>query len=442
MLPLPSPPSAASGDLLLEVPLFDESGSRRPSSAGESRGSGSQADAPNHGPKKVKNHSRRRKNNSSHDKADSQSNSHRKKRSDLLRAQAEKVRSVEEDTTPREKIHSTTGTTTTRVQGAGDLINEYMPDISTRNTIAHAYHMVWDFLTMRRSYPPGTIQHRLCQILDSGWYQAIVFFFTITALFISDILVLTLDKSHDYWVHNLLFLCVVFFLLELTLTSWLKNRYFLSFFFWCDLLGTISIIPDIPWLMGALGMDNADGLVVLRAGRAVRSLRSTRVLRLMRVFRLLRVLRLFKLFTSRNEKLQNANSVNQPPRIGTKIEFALTKRVIMLVILMLFCLPLFEVETIDRSLEIGLTKIDEANTGDLILEKMEEYFLYQPNLLYVERVSPHGVWSVPPVEPTQQLDSLRPGEARSVRIPRCKQTRTYPYARTLNRFACMCARAS
>ena len=44
----------------------------------------------------------------------------------------------------------------------------------------------------------------------------------------------------------------VMFLLELFLTSLSKDEYFLSFFFWLDLVSTLSILLDIGWISDAI----------------------------------------------------------------------------------------------------------------------------------------------------------------------------------------------
>ena len=41
--------------------------------------------------------------------------------------------------------------------------------------------------------------------------------------------------------------CLVFFTLELVLASIAKKDYFLGFYFWLDIISTLSLIPDIGW---------------------------------------------------------------------------------------------------------------------------------------------------------------------------------------------------
>jgi hypothetical protein len=42
------------------------------------------------------------------------------------------------------------------------------------------------------------------------------------------------------------------FMIELVLASFVKEDYFLSFYFWLDLVSTVSLIFDIGWFWDAI----------------------------------------------------------------------------------------------------------------------------------------------------------------------------------------------
>ena len=48
------------------------------------------------------------------------------------------------------------------------------------------------------------------------------------------------------------FFCLIFFAVEITLLSLTELGYFGSFFFGLDVVGTLSIILDISWLLKAV----------------------------------------------------------------------------------------------------------------------------------------------------------------------------------------------
>lgn len=71
---------------------------------------------------------------------------------------------------------------------------------------------------------------------------------TIYALFGDDIRLIATDKTADSGFYFVTSLCLVFFAAELILASIAKENYFLGFFFWLDLIATVSLIPDIGWI--------------------------------------------------------------------------------------------------------------------------------------------------------------------------------------------------
>ena len=46
----------------------------------------------------------------------------------------------------------------------------------------------------------------------------------------------------------LLVVIFIYFIVEIVANSIVRQDYMLSMFFWFDILGAISLIPDIPWL--------------------------------------------------------------------------------------------------------------------------------------------------------------------------------------------------
>lgn len=56
---------------------------------------------------------------------------------------------------------------------------------------------------------------------------------------------------------------------EFLLNCLARDDYPLGFFFWMDLIGTLSIVADISWMADSLGLDDADENT-LKASRAAR----------------------------------------------------------------------------------------------------------------------------------------------------------------------------
>ena len=71
---------------------------------------------------------------------------------------------------------------------------------------------------------------------------------TIYALFFDDIRIIALTNEDDDKVFTVACIVFIIFSIELILHSLSDNNYFLSFFFWLDLVSVLSLIPDIGWI--------------------------------------------------------------------------------------------------------------------------------------------------------------------------------------------------
>ena len=71
---------------------------------------------------------------------------------------------------------------------------------------------------------------------------------TIYTLFFDDIRTLSIEKSYDNIFFGITAFCFALFTFEIILTSTCKEVYFLTFFFWLDIVSTISMISDIGWV--------------------------------------------------------------------------------------------------------------------------------------------------------------------------------------------------
>lgn len=72
-----------------------------------------------------------------------------------------------------------------------------------------------------------------------------MFLVTLYALIGDDIKLLSFDKSADEVFMWLNIAAIILFTIELILSSIGTEKYFGSFFFWLDLISTISILTDI-----------------------------------------------------------------------------------------------------------------------------------------------------------------------------------------------------
>jgi hypothetical protein len=125
---------------------------------------------------------------------------------------------------------------------------------------------------------------------------------TMIVLYTSDIVTAALPSSVDTYYHDLMLVCFCIFGLEVLLLSFVRDGYFPNFFFWMDTISTLTLVLEIPLLLGPLGLDfsvNKRTTSFTSVSRASRL--SARVARVVRVIRVLRVARLYKYAARRIE---------------------------------------------------------------------------------------------------------------------------------------------
>jgi hypothetical protein len=71
---------------------------------------------------------------------------------------------------------------------------------------------------------------------------------TVYALFADDIRLIAFSKPSDETFYTITFVSLMFFVLELALASIATPDYFLGFYFWLDLIATMSLLTDIAWI--------------------------------------------------------------------------------------------------------------------------------------------------------------------------------------------------
>lgn len=154
-----------------------------------------------------------------------------------------------------------------------------------------------NLLSVRQEGNPMHI--KMLEFLDGRIVTVIMTIFTIYALFGDDLRLALFPSSADPVFFSLSLVALVLFFLELTLNSIAKRNYLWRFYFWLDLMATLSLVPDIGWfwdpIVSAFGSDSdtGAGTSAIQAGRASRA--GTRAGRIVRIVRLVRLIRIVKL---------------------------------------------------------------------------------------------------------------------------------------------------
>lgn len=205
---------------------------------------------------------------------------------------------------------------------------------------------------------------------------------TVYALLGDDLRIIFWDNTADPIFLGITVASMVFFAIEIVLASIGKPDYFNSFFFWLDALSTLSLITDVePFMLAVTGggdegqAEAAEAAAIARASRGARI--GTRAGRMARIIRLIRLIRIVKLYKQANQAFKLEKRVNMDQKLGQhgselegyedipdKIDFKqlltrdykeskvgkmlseyTTRKVIILVLAMLFSTPAMAVDT-------------------------------------------------------------------------------------------------
>lgn len=109
-------------------------------------------------------------------------------------------------------------------------------------------HQRGDILILYYLYLFINFKVKLSKFLNHNGVTIFMAIITIYSLFADDIRQLAFTRAADPVFWSLTCLCFFFFTLEIILSSIALDDYFLSFYFFLDIIATASLIFDIGWL--------------------------------------------------------------------------------------------------------------------------------------------------------------------------------------------------
>ena len=133
------------------------------------------------------------------------------------------------------------------------------------------------------------------KVIDHTFTVLFMTLITVYALFFDDLRMIFIAKDLDDIFYGITLFGMICFTLEILITSYAKEDYLYSFFFWLDIISTISMVPDCGWIwdpiMGDTGSGAEDATDLAKNSRASRAIR---VVRIIRLIRLIRIVKLYK----------------------------------------------------------------------------------------------------------------------------------------------------
>ncbi len=246
-------------------------------------------------------------------------------------------------------------------------------------------------------------KERCLEFIESTPVTTFMTVVTIYALYSDDVRLLGFDKSIDPVFIVFSSIAFFLFLIEIGVQCWCRDKYikvpknincgrnasweerltvlkdFLkigSFYFWLDLMATLSMTFELPWLtsVSADGVD--DNFDNARAGKASRAgAKAARMLKVVRMVRLVRLVKLYKYFSENKHKKEGSSSIvpdrdeseldDMPPEshVGAEMSDRTTKKVIVGILIMLMVIPLLQVDEIEYINEYGMHMVLEQRTS-------------------------------------------------------------------------------
>jgi hypothetical protein len=200
---------------------------------------------------------------------------------------------------------------------------------------------------------------------------------------------LRLHLDHEFNVAYAV--CLFTFIFELVAASWTKTTveswypkpqwtgYLFSFFWWLDLIAILTLFVDIPFIgkpIGLYGVSNSvsGGNNYAKAGRVVRLVRLVRLVKLYKVAaeRRLRaqqdaeLAELVRLGVVKYEDVEKQRALyNQGnSRLGDQLSESTTRRVIIMILIMLVILPLLLYAPANNGREFATRMLQNFNTAN------------------------------------------------------------------------------
>ena len=241
-------------------------------------------------------------------------------------------------------------------RGAGETLKGEL-DVK-KSTLAHPHSPVE--IVSR----DGVVARAIDAVLSDVRYQALSIALTLLCLYLHDLCYAVMPKSADEAVSAILLAVFILFSVELLVQCLVRRHYFLSFFFFMDLIGTASLIFDIQFITDALWSESSLTSSSTPSSHVTQSasvIRLTRFARLLRVIRLVRIVRLLRHHTA-------ANQSRHPSKVGLHLAGLIDKRVILMMLGMVIILPFLTADPSpdDQSPALALElMVDSQSSADL-----------------------------------------------------------------------------
>eukprot|EP00352_Strombidinopsis_acuminata_P003568 CAMPEP_0176389310 /NCGR_PEP_ID=MMETSP0126-20121128/38271_1 /TAXON_ID=141414 ORGANISM="Strombidinopsis acuminatum, Strain SPMC142" /NCGR_SAMPLE_ID=MMETSP0126 /ASSEMBLY_ACC=CAM_ASM_000229 /LENGTH=177 /DNA_ID=CAMNT_0017758041 /DNA_START=48 /DNA_END=581 /DNA_ORIENTATION=- len=158
------------------------------------------------------------------------------------------------------------------------------------------------------------IRSRIREIVEGKWVILMMSLVTLFALFGDDFRLWFFTKEADPYFFVCLIVSLFLFMLEILVNSCVVDEFKYSFFFWLDIIATVSLIPDIDWIANAseelIGLRSSNLSADVFPGELAKvsggSDKLTKIIKSFRLIRLIRIIKLYKYAVKSNTEAEEA----------------------------------------------------------------------------------------------------------------------------------------
>ena len=155
---------------------------------------------------------------------------------------------------------------------------------------------------------------RVRELIEGKFITVLMSLVTVFALFGDDMRLWFTMKEADPYFYAGLSLSFVLFTVEIFINSCVVDDFKFSFFFWLDIIATLSLIPDIGWIIEFLEVllcinsDSQSVDVISGQGSSKKSgtNKATKIVKSLRLIRLIRIIKLYKYVVKSNAEVEEA----------------------------------------------------------------------------------------------------------------------------------------
>ncbi|GMH79737.1 hypothetical protein TrST_g5350 [Triparma strigata] len=205
---------------------------------------------------------------------------------------------------------------------------------------------------------------KLEKLIDGFTMQSILGVMLIISLFLPDLWIVSNGhEDADWGIDLLMFVIFLSFIAECVVLVMTKDDYYNGFFFYMDIVGTLSMILDISWMSQGLGFQTSGDAQLLRAARSAKiGAKSSRLAKLTKLFKLME-----QCFVQ-NKGETDPTKVPPAKAVARALSGVLSRRVAALVMVLILITPLLQHQQLDNAYEAHIesfARFAEMSNGSL-----------------------------------------------------------------------------